>query len=191
MARMRELKGQLKDWLSADDWEKNLERLPELDGKTAVGPLFSLLLLGDPLMPRAARAMGIVVSHMAQHNPESARNIVRRCMWHMNEDSGNIGWGIPEAFAEILAHSPLLFREFHRVLLSYIIQTGKSDNFCDYAPLRRSCYRAVGRLAQVEAQLGPVLRPHLERGLLDPDEQCRVQAAWALAQLDGKNNAPV
>lgn len=183
MARMRALKEQLKTWLSADDWQKHLEELAQLDGKSVVGPLFSFLLMGEPLMPRAAQAMGIVVAQMAAQSPESARNIVRRCMWHMNEDSGNIGWGIPEAFAEILAHSPLLFREFHRVLLSYIIRTGKSDNFCDYDPLRRSCYWAVGRLAQVEPQLSPVVRPHLEQGLLDPDPQCREQAAWALEQL--------
>lgn len=182
MARMREVKTQLKAWLAGDDWEANLPLLAALDGKTAVGPLFSFLLLGEPMAQRAAVGMGIVVAGMAERSPESARNIVRRCMWHMNEDSGNIGWGIPEAFAEILVRSPLLFREFHRVLLSYIISTGKSDNFCDYDPLRRSCYWAVGRMLQVESQLSPHARPYLEKGLQDTDEQCRVQAAWALEQ---------
>lgn len=184
MARMRELKAQLKAWLSEDDWESGLERLDSLDEKAVVGPLFSLLLLGKPIMPRAARVLGMVVGRIAGHSPENARNIVRRCMWHMNEDSGNIGWGIPEAFAEMLAHSPLLFREFHRVLISYIIHTGKSDNFCDYDPLRRSCYGAVGRLVQVEPQLAPLVRPYLQQGLQDSDEACRAQASWALQQSE-------
>lgn len=186
MARMRECKGQLKEWLSREDWESTTAVLDAMDDKTAVGPLFSFLLLGEPMAQRAAVALGLVVARMAQQSPESARNIVRRCMWHMNEDSGNIGWGIPEAFAEILVRSPVLFREFHRVLISYIIRTGKSDNYCDYAPLRRSCYGAVSRLALAEPQLAPLVRPHLEQGLQDADASCREQAAWALAQLDKK-----
>lgn len=187
MARMRELKAQIKNWLSADDWEANLPLLTALDGKAAVGPLFSFLLLGEPMAQRAAVGMGIVVAGMAERSPESARNIVRRCMWHMNEDSGNIGWGIPEAFAEILVRSPLLFREFHRVLLSYIVSTDKSNNYCDHAPLRRSCYWAVGRLLQVEPQLALTARPYLEQGLQDEDAQCREQAAWALGQIKPHN----
>lgn len=182
MARMRELKGQLKAWLGEDDWESKLDLVDSLDEKSVIGPLFSLLLLGEPIMPRAARVLGMVVGRIAKHSPENARNIVRRCMWHMNEDSGNIGWGIPEAFAEMLAHSPLLFREFHRILISYIIHTGKSDNFCDYDPLRSSCYKAVGRLVQAKLSLAPTVRPYLQQGLADPDEGCRVQAAWALSQ---------
>ncbi|MEG2171644.1 MAG: HEAT repeat domain-containing protein [Desulfovibrionaceae bacterium] len=188
MARMRACKEQLKAWLNSDDWENQLARLAELDDKVTVGPLFSFLLLGEPMTSRAASALGLVVAHLAQKSPESARNIVRRCMWHMNEDSGNIGWGIPEAFAEILVRSPLLFREFHRVLISYIIHTGKSDNYCDHAPLRRSCYGAVGRLLQVYPQLGPQVAPYLEQGLQDTDPPCRAQAAWALQQMREPKN---
>lgn len=184
MARMRALKQQLKEWLSDPDWESYMPRIAQLEGKEAVGPLFSFLLLGEPMSRRAAVAMGVVVAGMTEKSPESGRNIVRRCMWHMNEDSGNIGWGIPEAFAEILVRSPLLFREFHRVLLSYIIDTGKSDNYCDHDLLRRSCYWAVGRLAQVEAGIAPLVRSGLEQASQhDVDAECRKLAHWALQQV--------
>ena len=67
-------------------------------------------------------------------------------MWHMNEESGNIGWGIPEAFGEALAQSRPLADDFYRVLFSYIRNREGDNTWCDYAPLRLSCYRAVERV---------------------------------------------
>ena len=101
----------------------------------------------------------------------------------MNEESGNIGWGIPEAFGESLAASPALAKDFHRVLASYLIDLGRDDNYCDNDLLRRSCYWAVGRLAQARPELCAGARPWLRKGLEDNDVICRGMAAWALAQL--------
>uniref|UniRef100_UPI0030793F60 DVU0298 family protein n=1 Tax=Desulfovibrio sp. TaxID=885 RepID=UPI0030793F60 len=108
---------------------------------------------------------------------------LRRLMWHMNEESGNIGWGIPEAFGEVLAACPRAAKEFHRVLISYVIDLGRDDNFCDHGPLRRSCFWAIGRLAQARRDLAVIARPWLLKGLEDEDIPCRGMAAWALAQL--------
>ena len=44
MARMRAVKQQLKDLLSAPDWRDHLSELRSM-GQPAVGPLFSFLLL--------------------------------------------------------------------------------------------------------------------------------------------------
>ena len=108
---------------------------------------------------------------------------MRRLMWHMNEESGNIGWGIPEAFAEACCASELAARDFHRVLISYVIELEKDDNYCDHDVLRRSCFWGIGRLAQVRPALAEWARPWLRRGLEDPDVICRGMAAWALRQL--------
>jgi hypothetical protein len=109
---------------------------------------------------------------------------MRRFMWHMNEDSGNLGWGVPQSMAETLARSALLAKEFRRVLLSYIFNTGRDDNFVDHAPLRLSCYWAVGRLLQAGPEFAPGALPLLRAGLRDEDPPCRGMAAWALAQTD-------
>lgn len=184
MGRMRSIKNKLQVLLLQEHWQDEFENmLLELEPKEIIGPLFSYLLHGGNLAQRAAVCLGMTISSMAKAKPEAARNIVRRFMWHMNEDSGNIGWGIPEAFAETLVRSPLLFREFHKVLVSYIIQTDKSNNYCDYAPLRHSCYWAVGRLLQVEPAIFSYVRPYLELGLLDEDEKCRQEAKWAIEQF--------
>lgn len=183
MARMRALKTQLKQWLESPDWRERLSDIAALNGREAVGPLLSFLLSGGEMTARAAVGAGVAVAGLAEHEPEAARNILRRLMWHMNEESGNIGWGIPQAFAEILARSPRMAQEFHRVLSSYIMDTGRDDNFCDHDLLRRSCFWAVGRLARDRPDLCGGAVPYLIRGLSDRDVPCRGMAAWALAQL--------
>lgn len=182
MAKMRELKKRFKKLLESEDWRATL---PEIvaEGKSGLGALFSFLLL-DPLMRhRAAVAIGATTASLALMDPEAAKNVCRRFMWHMNEDSGNIGWGIPEAFAETLAASASLAQTYSSILISYIMDLGHADNYCDQDILRRSCYWACGRLAQSSPELAEKSRPWLVRGLRDEDEICRGMAAWALAQL--------
>lgn len=181
MSRAGALKALFKNRLSRPDWADFIDEIAVLDGREAVGPLLSLL--PGELCNRAAAALGASVAHLAQQNPEAARNIVRRFMWHMNEESGNIGWGIPEAFAETLVRSPLLAEEFHRVLLSYVIDTGHDDNYCDHAVLRRSCCWAVGRLAEMRPDLCLSVVPALIKILEDEDAPCRGLAARALVRL--------
>lgn len=183
MARMRTHKQLIREWLEGDDWQKHLSALAAMDGRESTGPLLSLLLLGGDMTARAAVGLGVAVAALAEQEPEAARNILRRFLWHMNEESGNIGWGIPEAFAEVLARNARMAKEFHSILLSYIVDTGRDDNFCDHGVLRRSCYWAVGRLAQARPDLCGRALPWLIKGLDDKDIPCRGMAAWALAQL--------
>ena len=147
MARMRSAKQKLKDTINSPEWRSHLDEIAK-GGLENVGPLFSFLLLGPQTMHRAAVALGQVTARLAETQPEAAKNIIRRLMWHLTEESGNIGWGIPNAFAEILAASAPLAKDFHRILISYIIDLGHDDNFCDHDILRRSCYWGIGRLAQ-------------------------------------------
>ena len=177
-------------WLRQDDWQS---RLPEIaaGGASSVSPLFSLLP-GDPLLShRAARALGLALAKLAEMEPEKARVAIRRFMWHMNEESGNIGWGIPAAFSEALAASPLLAKEYNSILQSYIIDLGFDDNYCDHDILRRECYWAIGNFATHRPDLAEKSRPWLLKGLQDRDEICRGIAAWALGELGtGLNEAP-
>ena len=182
MAKMRTSKRELKRILQGPDWREHLDEIAA-GGMTSVGPLFSFLLLGAQTMHRAAVALGATVGRLTGTEPEAARTVIRRFMWHMNEDSGNIGWGIPDAFAECLVASESLAETYHRILISYIMDLGHADNFCDHDILRRSCYWAVGRLAEVRPEMCAMARPWLLKGLEDTDSVCRGMAAWALARL--------
>lgn len=190
MANMRNAKKALKEILMRDDWLAHLDEIAA-GGLANVGALFSFLLLPAQMAHRAARALGGAVASIYEKDPEAARNIVRRYMWHMNEDSGNIGWGIPFAFAETLAASPKLADAYANILLSYVYDLGFADNYCDHDGLRRQCYWGIGRLAQARPELAEKARPWLLRGLQDKDSICRGMAAWALGQLPpALNDAP-
>ncbi|MDR2694894.1 MAG: HEAT repeat domain-containing protein [Deltaproteobacteria bacterium] len=182
MTRMRANKARIREALGAPDWRERLERLTADAPIAFVGPLMSCLAQGGGRAGRAAAALGACVAAIAREAPEEARVIMRRFMWHMNEESGNLGWGVPQSMAETLARSELLAGEFSRVLLSYIRNTGREDNFVDHGPLRRSCYWAVGRLLQARPEIAASALPLLRAGLRDEDGPCRGMAAWALAQ---------
>jgi hypothetical protein len=181
---MRANKTLISEALAARDWQERLERLTANTPGAFVGPLMSCLPLGGTTAGRAAVALGACVAAIARERPEEARVVMRRFTWHMNEESGNLGWGIPESMAEALVRSALLAKEYSHVLLSYIWDTGRDDNFMDHAPLRRSCYWAVGRLIQARPQFTANALPLLLAGLRDEDFPCRGMAAWALAQID-------
>ncbi|MEA3417440.1 MAG: hypothetical protein U9R02_15080 [Thermodesulfobacteriota bacterium] len=62
--------------------------------------------------------MGVVVSNLADHDMESARVIMRRLIWNLNDESGGIGWGSPEAMGEIMARNNRLALPFtHKLSL--------------------------------------------------------------------------
>ncbi|MFI3272242.1 MAG: HEAT repeat domain-containing protein [Pseudomonadota bacterium] len=187
MAQFRALKTRLHAVLSGDDWREQASPILQEYGRQNVGPLFSFLLFGGAMTGRAALCLGEVVASMADENMESARVIMRRFMWHMNEESGNIGWGIPEAMAACLVAHDGLAKEFHRILISYIRDRDGDSNFCDYAPLRRHCFWAVGSFVGqrpdfvVQSGLVPALFTSLGAGLDDEDAPCRAYAAWTIS----------
>ena len=83
MARMREQKKQLKAWLSGADWRQHLPAIAAQDGKEAIGPLMSFLLLGGDMTARAACALGAVVAALYKQQPDAAREVPRRFMWQI------------------------------------------------------------------------------------------------------------
>ncbi len=189
MPRFRSLKSLVRNWFRSADWsiEQPLPAECYEDGVSAlslVNPLFACLTEGGDMTDRAAYALGGVMAKVYEESHEDAKNIVRRFMWHMNEESGNIGWGIPEAFGETLAQCPPLADTFRRVLLHYVYDApeGKSTSFCDHAPLRISCYKAIARLLEARPDFVNEFIPILRHSAMnETDEPCR-DAAVALVR---------
>lgn len=182
MARMRDAKKRLMELLESPAWQESLPAIAS-GGFANIGALKSFLTREPELMHRAALAIGLAVEDVEREDPEAAKDVIRRFMWSMNEESGNIGWGVPDAFAECLAASQSLAETYYRILVSYIIDLGHDDNYCDNDQLRRSCYWGVGRLAETRPRLAGYARPWLLKGLADRDAVCRGLAAWALGKL--------
>ncbi|WP_022662551.1 DVU0298 family protein [Paucidesulfovibrio longus] len=185
MARFRALKGGMRDALAADDWETRLEEFVDLPERQVTGPLLSLRLDRDESVRwRAAVALGRVVARMAESSMESARVLMRTLMWYLNEESGNLGWGIPEAMAEAMANNAGLAREYHTILASYIYCESDCDgNFLDHPELRRGVFWGLGRLASARPELVRKAERFLVAALNETDGPNRGLAAWTLGLL--------
>lgn len=182
MPRFRSHKNELRTLLESEQWRESLDSIAA-NGSTAVGPLMSFLTHEPVLRLRAAIALGRTTSELHKKNSEAARDVMRRLNWRMSEESGNIGWGVPEAVGEVLAQCPALAKDFHRIFFSTILDLGFDDNYVDNDVLRRSCYFAIGRFVRACPQYGEEVRPLLRKGLQDTDAACTGFAAWALGLL--------
>jgi HEAT repeat protein len=159
-----------------------------LPARQVINPLFSFLVHSDEnLRWRAITAMGAVVENLAREDMESARVIVRRLMWSLNDESGGIGWGAPEALAEIVARHEGLAREYSHMLISYMDYEG---NFLEYEGLQRGVLWGLVRLARVRPQMVAEAGVHLQKYLESSDATIRGLAAWASGLLGAQEARP-
>ena len=201
MAHFRDLKRSIRGLLDQDDWRDRISELDSVPAGQLPGPLFSLLLDRDELVRwRAVEAFGRAVARMAESpeegNParsgmERARVVLRQCLWRLNEESGGLGWGIPEALGECLARHKRLAEEFHRMLASYVRQqTSGEGNYLEHVPMRRGVFWALGRLAQAFPELVRAEVPSLVAGLSEEDAANRGLCAWTLGLVCAGQGGP-
>jgi hypothetical protein len=178
------LKQEVLDLLQAEDFHQALEALCALPPRRAVNPLFIFLCSADPkIRSRAIIAMGAVVAGLAEEDMESARVVMRRMMWNLNDESGGIGWGIPEAMGEIMARHEGLAREYASILVSYVREDG---NYLELEALQRGVLWGLGRLAQARPHLVRDAVPHLGRSLSSKDATLRGLAVWTMGLLGAR-----
>jgi HEAT repeat protein len=186
--RGRGLKQTVRNLLDADAFAESLHELCKLPARQAINPLFSFLLHSDEnLRWRAITAMGAVVENLARKEMESARVIMRRLMWSLNDESGGIGWGAPEALAEIMARHEGLAGEYSCILISYMDYNG---NFLEYEGLQRGVLWGLVRLARVRPQMVADAGTHLQKYLESSDATVRGLAAWASGLLGAQETRP-
>ncbi len=180
----RPLKKKIQKLLLQEDFEKGLSQIGDIPARKAINPLFSFLCSLDELLKwRAVTAMGEVVTRLADEDLESARVIMRRYMWNLNDESGGIGWGCPEAMGEIMARNENLAAEFWCILISYIRPDG---NFLEHEVLQRGVLWGVGRLGHARPQLLKDSADYLIPYLQAKDPYLRGLAAWSCKTLRNK-----
>jgi hypothetical protein len=160
-----------------------------MDFHRVVGPLFSHFYAPDELLKwRAVVGMGMVVAERAEGgDKESARVVMRRFMWNLNDESGGIGWGCPEAMGEAAARSVVLAEEFHSILTSYAWEEG---NYLEHPRLQYGVLWGIGRLAHARPGLIPYAAPWLVPFTRSDDANHRGLAAWALGPLNAPDAKP-
>ncbi|MFH1487905.1 MAG: DVU0298 family protein [Pseudomonadota bacterium] len=179
--RGRALKERVREILRSGEIEQALEQISQFPFRQTVNPLFSFLYSKNPELKWAAvTAMGHVTAKLAFEDMESARVVVRRLMWNLNDESGGIGWGSPEALGEILAGHPGLAGEYAPILVSYAMKDG---NYLEHEQLQCGLIWAIGRVAQANHLLMQNAAPHLLPFLGARDSALRGHGAWTLGLL--------
>jgi len=177
----RVLKGKIFELLKSTDFDLALEELSRLPPRQVINPLFSFLHNSDENIKWAAiTAIGAIVAKLADEDMEGARVIIRRLMWNLNDESGGIGWGSPEAMGEILARHEGLAREYVHILLSY---TKNGGNYLEHDILQRGLLWGIGRLCQVRPELVKGAASHLTAYLNSKDAAIRGLSAWVMGLL--------
>ena len=177
----RQLKKKIFALLKNEEFEKSLEEICLMPARRVVNPLFSFFYNLDELVKwRAVTAMGVVVARLAHEDLESARIVMRRLMWNLNDESGGIGWGSPEAMGEIMARHDRLAKEYACILVSYINEAG---NFLEHEMLQRGVLWGLGRLAHTRPELVRNAAAYLPPFMGSKDAVHRGLAAWVAGAI--------
>ena len=182
------LKQKIIDLLKSSDFEKDLESIAGIPIQKVLRQLFAALCSEEEEIKwHAVSIIGVKVAGLAETDMEGARDILRRMIWLLNEESGGIGWGMPEAMGEVLARNENLAREFAPILISYIRPDG---NFLEFELLQRGVLWGIGRLAEVQPQRIQCLgaEGYLQPFLNSSNSSVRGLAAWVLGLIGGEES---
>ncbi len=142
----------------------------------ATSLLQSLLFDDDDLVRwRAVEAMGLAAAARARRDLEPVRELVRRTLWLMNDESGGLLWLGPQVIGAVLANVPPLCEEFLEIL----------ESFLEEEPFRAGTRWALWRLAAVRQGAIAAAAARLVASFADADPAVRGHAALAVSAACG------
>lgn len=183
----RNLKRLVLDILGLQYWKDCADSILLLPERQVINPLISLMLHNDPIIRwRAVIAIGEVVNKLVSTDMEGARIVMRRFMWSLNDESGGIGWGAPEAMCVCVARNHKIADEFGHMVVSYLNPDG---NYLEYEPLQRGLLWGIVHVAQKSPDVVNGAKPFLISYLDSGDAHVRGLAIMALNLLGVKESA--
>ncbi len=133
--------------------------------------LQQLLFDADELVCwRAVEALGRAAEVLARRGLEPVRELVRRVLWLMNDESGGLLWYGPQVLGAVLANVPALCHEFGEIVASFL----------EEEPFRAGTRWALWRLSGTSPDVVRGAAAELRASLGDPDPAVRGHAALAL-----------
>ena len=185
----RDVKRLALGFLQAPNFDESSDELPALPPRQLINAFISFFCHNDPkVRRRAIRALGLVTARLASEDRERARVIMRRLMWMLNDESGGIGWGAPEAMGEIMALDAQLAREYGDILVSYLDEQG---NFLEFEPLQKGLLQAIARVAETRPEVVERAAGLLPKYLKSDDPTIRGLAARAIGVLKAEAARPM
>ena len=151
--------------------------------KLVLSRLFSLTYTMDDVLGwRAVKALGLAAAQVAGQDAEFVRNILRRLIWSLNDESGGIGWRSPQAMGAIIAQCPRQFAEFVPIVVSLFD--------LDETHFYPGVLWAIGQIADQDRDMVQFAAPRVLACLSDPDPQTRGMAVWCLGRLGDAQAIP-
>jgi HEAT repeat protein len=137
----------------------------------AVRVLQQLLFDQDELASwRAVEGLGRAAAVLARRGLEPARELLRRVLWLMNDESGGLLWYAPQVMAAVIANVPALAREFGDILASFL----------EEEPFRTGTRWGLWRISGTSPEVIRAAAVELGASLQDPDPAVRGHAVLAL-----------
>jgi len=176
----RKTRQKVNEILHCQDKTQALDRLARIPDKQLVGHLFSHFYATNELIRfRSITAMGLLGKRLADGHMENARNLMRRLMWNLNDESGGIGWGSAEAMGEIMGCTPALAEEYASILFSFL---DPKANYIDNPLLQQGILWGIGTcVSAFPDKLTPHLAGLIALFLGAEDEIKKAYAVRALA----------
>ncbi len=149
----RQLKKDVLAILHKPSLEEIFQKLSGYQEHSLLNPLFIGLCHNVEMVRwHAVCCLGWIVPSIAEKDLEAGRIVMRRFLWSLNDESGGIGWGVPEAMAEVMCNSHPLRKEYLHMLISYMREDGEGlfedGNFLELPLLQRGLLWGIGRLCQ-------------------------------------------
>ncbi len=186
----RRLKSKILSWLATENVSICIERMSEYQLNDLINPLFASICRGDEQIRwKGIYCFGHFLARLADERMESARIIMRRFLWSLNDESGGIGWGAPETMAEAMVNHSRLRKEYLHMLVSYTQGDGpephQDGNYLELPELQRGLLWALNRVAEIypEDFNRFVFDEDLADYLNSPDDEVRMLAAKCLITL--------
>ena len=194
----RKNKHKVLELLNGRDLVFVLDELRQFAAKDAVNALFSAICREDPHVRWfAISCMGEAVARLAEVEMEEARIVMRRFLWSLNDESGGIGWGVPESMAEVMCRHAGLAEEYIHMLISYMREDGEEicqdGNYIEHPLLQRGLLWGAARLSDCRPALllAKGAAADIPPYLASEDATTRGLAALAAGNLQLKAAEPV
>ena len=170
------------DLLAAGDLDAVLPLARRHPGRVLRLLLGRLSSADDEEKARAVAALGSLVADRDLFPDARVLELVRRFVWSLNDESGAVPYGVPEAIGEILRHRPELRGTYVPILASYLTD----DDLFQTGPIERGVMWGLGRVGPDVLDLAPHGVRALERAAqAHPEPASREEAIKALASLRG------
>jgi hypothetical protein len=182
------IKETLREALSKGDYDSLVRMASEHGGKITNGLMGFLPDTDEERKWQAVKALGLVTARLFSLDPERARKVIRQLIWNLNDESGGIGWGMPEAFGEILAAIPALQPEYTCLLAAYISEEGC---FIENEEVQKGVIWGLGRIRHLDEGIKARVVPFLLKTVKNTNPPTQGITAWALGEMRIQEAGPV